>query len=374
MADRTWWVVSGLVSVILVVLLFAQWVQKNHYVLEPTQLTDDEAVEDFFRSIWPDRSDPAPIRIKTGVFIQSLKFFNSADVHLTGYIWQRYKDGVHDAFKPGPSEAGFVLPEQVGKGGDIAPREAYRYRQGDEEVIGWYFEATVRQPFGYAEYPFDHKTVWVRVQPKAFGRDVVLVPDFAAYEATGENDVFGIEKAIVLDEWRRENTFFDYELSNYDTNFGIDGYVGQKGFPELHYNIVIKRKFENAFIVNMIPLFVVAALSFGALLTVTARSDLAERHGFSTSEVIGTCSVLFFVVLLSHVQLREQFAGSGIVYLEYFYFLMYFVLLGVAVNTYLFATKSARGLGFIHVRDNLFPKVAFWPAVLSCMAVITWLN
>ncbi len=121
----------------------------------------------------------------------------------------------------------------------------------------------------------------------------------------------------------------------------------------------------------MVPLFVVAALLFGALMTVTAQSDLAARHGYSTSNVIGTCSVLFFVILLAHVHLREQFAGSGIVYMEYFYFMTYFLLLGVSVNTYLFSAAAAPWLRLIHYQDNLIPKAAFWPALLACMIAIT---
>ena len=253
-------------------------------------------------------------------------------------------------------------------------REAYRQREAGGEVIGWYFEATLRQPFDYTDYPFDHKTVWVRLWPKDFHRDIVLVPDLAAYQRTGVQDVFGIEEEIVLDTWQRENTYFDYKPADYDTDFGIRAYVRQDGFPELHYNVVIKRKFENAFIVHMVPLFVVAALLFGALMTVTAQKDLAARHGYSTSNVIGTCSVLFFVALLAHVHLREQFAGSGIVYMEYFYFMMYFLLLGVSVNTYLFSTRAAPWLWIVHYKDNLIPKAAFWPVLLACMVAITFLT
>ena len=83
--------------------------------------------------------------------------------------------------------------------------------------------------------------------------------------------MFGIEDSIVLGTWDLERTFFDYKLSSYDTNFGIPGYIGQQGFPELHYNIVVKRKFENAFILYLLPLFLVAALLFAALMTVSAN-------------------------------------------------------------------------------------------------------
>ena len=377
MKTSIWWWFSTVVSAVLIFVLIQLWSQMNRYEIDPTQLVDSAAVDSYLMQNWESidhagAADDGPlIKIPTGIFIQSLKFFNSTEVNLSGYIWQRYSDGVHDALKPAPGVAGFILPEQVQSGDGVEPREVYRIRQGDEEVIGWYFEATLRQPFDYFFYPFDHKTVWVRMWPQQFARNVVLVPDFSAYRATGLSDVFGIENEIVLGAWERENTFFDFKPTCYDTNFGINNYVGQTGFPELYYNFVIKRKASNAFIVYLLPLFLVAALLFSAILTITAKPKLLEMHGFNTTGVLGTCSVLFFVVLLAHIQLREEFAASSIVYMEYFYFLMYAMLVVVAANTYLFSIGAAVPLKIVHYRDNLIPKLLFWPALLLSMIIIT---
>lgn len=377
MKSGIWWWLSTAISSLLIFVLMQLWSQMNRYEIDPTQLVDRAAVDSYLEKNWesidhPGAVDDGPLfKIPTGIFIQSLKFFNSTEVNLTGYIWQRYSDGINDALKPAPGVAGFILPEQVQSGGDIEPREVYRIRQGDEEVIGWYFEATLRQPFDYFFYPFDHKTVWVRLWPQQFAGNVVLVPDFAAYNATGLSDVFGIENDIVLGTWERQNTFFDFKPTCYDTNFGINNYVGQDGFPELYYNFVIKRKASNAFIVYLLPLFLVAALLFSALLTITAKPRLVEIHGFNTTAVLGTCSVLFFVVLLAHIQLRDEFAGSSIVYMEYFYFLMYAMLVAAAANTYLFSMGVAPSLKIVHYQDNLIPKLLYWPAVLLSMIAIT---
>jgi len=374
-----WWLSAG-ISAFLIIVLISMWVEMNNYDIEPTQIVNEQAVNDHLKSNWETRLSKVvfqiepTIKIKTGVFIQSLQFFNSTDVNLTGYIWQRYKDGEHDDIKPSSSEVGFILPEQVNAGDDIEPREVYRMRDGDEEVIGWYFEATLRQPFDYVDYPFDHKTVWVRMWHKEFSRNIVLVPDFDAYKSTGVDDIFGIEKNIVLGTWVRQNTFFDYKLSSYDTNFGIADYIGQENFSELHYNIVLKRKFENAFIIYLLPLFLVATLLFSALLTVSNNDQLSDRLGFNVSGFIGACSALFFVVMLAHIQLREQFPGSETVYIEYFYILMYGLLVTATANTYLFSINSSgRWLNIIHYQDNLITKVAFWPVVLSCLIIITWM-
>ena len=391
---KGWWIFSLLVSAALIFTLISIWSEMNKFdvkdssqlvdadrdkneVISSQQLVDAEAVDGYLKANWlgtkQAKCAPEPmLKLKTGVFIQSIKFFDSTEVNLTGYIWQRYQDGLHNDIKPCLGEVGFVLPEQVDSGSNIKPQEVYRHRNGDQETIGWYFEATLRQPFEYSQYPFDHKTVWVRMWPKDFSRHIVLVPDFKAYDyKTGKKNIFGLEEFMVLGTWEREDTYFDYKPSSYDTNFGIDNYIGKENFPELHYNFVIKRKFENAFIVHLLPLFLVAALLFAALLTVSGDPDIAGRHGFNTSGLIGACSALFFVVLIAHIQLRQQFAGSGIVYIEYFYFLMYALLVMTAANTYMFCMKSAPWLKIIHYRDNLIPKVLFWPIVLGGMVVLT---
>ena len=375
MKHATWWWLSVVTSTILCVVLVKLWIQMNEFVIEPVQLINEQAINDYLQINWEDRvvarsGHIEPTRkVETGIFIQSLKFFNSTEVNLTGYIWQRYQNGLQDDIIPGPGEVGFILPEQVDSSFD--PREVYRIRTAYEELIGWYFEATLRQPFDYATYPFDHKTVWVRIWHRQFSSNIVLVPDFQAYLATGPADIFGIEEAIVLDAWERENTYFDYKLSNYDTDFGITNYIGQQGFPELHYNFVVKRNFENAFIVYLLPLFLVAMLLYAALLTISGSEDLSKRLGFNTSGFIGGCSALFFVVLLAHIQLREQFVGSAIVYIEYFYILMYGLLVAATANTYLFSIRPKRWCGFILYRDNILVKVGYWPVVLGSLILIT---
>ncbi|MDG4649717.1 hypothetical protein P6F26_14830 [Roseibacterium sp. SDUM158017] len=364
--DKKIWIASCVISAVLAYILFALWGVMNRFEGDPTQLHDTADVEAYFAATG---ADPA-YEVRTGIYVQSLEFEGATDVRVSGYIWQIYDYGVHDDIRPPPGVPGFLLPERV-DAGDGVIEEAYRMDRGDGELIGWYFEQTLRQTFDYTAYPFDHKTVWVRLWPNSFGQQVVLVPDFDAYPATGPADIFGIDERIVLGTWERENTYFDYKPSDLVTSLGLARSPAQAGFPELHYNFVVKRKFGNAFIVHMVPLFVVATLIFGALMTVTRQEELASRHDFSTSSVIETASVLFFVVLLAHVQLRESIAGSEVIYMEYFYFLMYFMLLGVSLNTYFFVSDLMPSSRLIHYRDNLIPKAAFWPAVLSSMIAIT---
>jgi hypothetical protein len=121
----------------------------------------------------------------------------------------------------------------------------------------------------------------------------------------------------------------------------------------------------------LLPLFLVATLLFSALLTVSKNDQLSDRLGFNVSGFIGACSALFFVVMLAHIQLREQFSGSPTVYIEYFYILMYGLLVTATANTFLFSTGTGSWLKIIHYQDNIIAKVAYWPVVLSCLIIIT---
>ena len=369
--------ISTAVSAALLSLLVTLWVEMDGFERITSQLVDIDAANEYLDENWESRlerdadSYQPTIKVPTGVFIQSIEFFDSDEVRLSGYIWQKYKDGFHDDIKPGQGEVGFILPEQVHAGDDIEPKEAYRHRQGDEEVIGWYFEATIRERFDYSTYPFDDKIIEILLWSKYFSRNVVLVPDYSSYTATGLNDTFGIEEDIVMGSWTRQDTFFDYKLSSYSTDFGIDAYVGQQGFPELRYNFVIKRNFGDAFIVYLLPLLLVAALLFSTLLTISSDDELAGRHDFSTNGFIAASSALFFVVLLGHIQLREQFAGSGIVYIEYFYILMYVYLVAATATTFIFATRAFKWLSIVHYEDSIIPKVCYWPTLLALLIIIT---
>lgn len=374
--QRHWWLLSSFVSTILIMVLIYLWIQMNNHEIKQPQLINADAVTKFIDENWLSRSDTTtlnkdspPYFIKTGIYIQSLNFNNSTDVNLTGYIWQKYPIHFPKEIIPQDNEVGFILPEQVNSG--FEPQEVYRIEENDTLLIGWYFEATLRQPFKYLSYPFDHKTVWVKMWPKDFSENIILLPDFNAYKSTGLTDIFGIDENIVLGTWQRKNTFFNYQLSNYESNFGISDYIGQQGFPELRYNFVVKRKFENAFIVYLLPLFLVATLLFAAMLTVSDLPGISARFGFNTSGFISASSALFFVVMLAHIQLRKQFSGSGIVYIEYFYILMYLVLVITTANTYLFSIRTTWGKNIILYNDNIIPKILYWPVLMSCLIIIT---
>ncbi len=303
---------------------------------------------------------PLPIYIPTGVFVQSIEFTSANNVILTGYIWQEYNRHVPDDLS-----RGFVLPEA--ESADIV--ESYRRQEKDGEVIGWYFHVTLRQDFDYTQYPFDQQTVWMRLWHKDFDKNVVLIPALDSYNLMHPERLPGIEQDFVLPGWTVSSSFFNYRFNSYNTDFGIPRYVGQNKFPELYFQIGVKRRFLNPFISNLTPIIVVLLMLFAVLITSSKESGKIELLGFNASTILASSSALFFVVLISHIDLRNSLSANEIFYMEYFYVVTYGAILAISINSILFSWGI--NIPFVQYRDNLLPKLFYWPVITLTMWVVT---
>jgi hypothetical protein len=85
--------------------------------------------------------------------------------------------------------------------------------------------------------------------------------------------------------------------------------------------------------------------------------------------VLAYCAALLFVLTVAHANLRDRLAAHGIIYLENFYFVMYFAILAVSINAIAFASPFT--IRFIHSHDNLLVKLLYWPVILGLLLGIT---
>lgn len=464
----TFWAASLLVSLIVLVLLLLVWYTARTKPTDSNQLTSaaavqcqvpdptDErpvecAIEDgICRPVVPPfeatpectvsgvseltptgriKSEPgnAPVRLPTGVFIQTLEFRSGENVQMTGYVWQRVA-GAADAFdgdarshpeaeqerwhavhddslepiidpRTGSQaivELGVVLPEQFDTQFEMR-RDYEWYESGAKQwTIGYYFEATVRQLFDYDKYPFDSEQVWLRMWPRSLSADVILVPDLASYpcakdggSCTGETDVFGVENSIALGGFKIEDTFFDYYYARtpppetesdeakrppgYGTNLGLTGFE-QNNYPELRFNFELKRELGQPLIGNLVPFTVAASLVFAILMTVTANARGREELNLDTAITMLMLVGMFTAVLIVHIQLRTLF--DTLVYFESFYYLLYLAILGVALNNLLISVPATSGWKLFTFGDNLIPKILYWPTLLVVALIVSaeWLD
>lgn len=331
--------------------------------LEGTIIIDRAGIESFkietIRTALRERH-PLPIYVPTGIFVQSIEFTNANNVTLTGYIWQKYNKHVPDDLS-----RGFVLPEA--QSAEII--ESYRRNEKDGEVIGWHFHVTLRQDFDYTRYPFDQQAAWIRLWHKDFDKNVVLLPALDSYDMTHPERLPGIEQDFVLPGWKLSSSFFNYRYNSYNTNFGFPFSVGQNKFPELYFQIGVKRRFLNPFISNLTPIIVVLLMLFAVLITSSKESGKIQLLGFSASSILASSSALFFVVLISHIDLRNTLSANKIFYMEYFYVVTYAAILAISINSILFSWGI--NVSFVQYRDNLLPKLFYWPIITLMMFLVT---
>jgi len=366
---------STAVSLVAVALIVTGWLLVGHNLGARTKVINSAAELESFLSAADakgtvENSKSADIiRIPTGVFIQSASFKSSTDVILIGFIWQYYPLDF-------PFERGFSFPEEIDSSFgfvETAYDKTIIYNGAPHQLIGSRFDVTVRQSFDYSSYPLDFLNIWLRIWPKDWTdhASIILVPDFQSYEAERRAD-FGLDGDLVQGEWDIVRTFFSYQNIRYDTNFGLSSRAKNTTYNEFFYNLAAERKFINAFVINLVPLLVVSLLLFSALMTISNDKEQARLFGYSASGILGTCSALFFVVLLSHIQVRGLFVDSGLVYIEYFYLVLYVMILLVALNGYLFSLTGDRRVKLLHRNDNFLARVSYWPLLSWSLAGMTW--
>ncbi|MFN7556425.1 hypothetical protein, partial [Microcystis sp.] len=67
----------------------------------------------------------------------------------------------------------------------------------------------------------------------------------------------------------------------------------------------------------------------------------------------------------------QKIITAGIIYFDYFYFILYIMILLVAINAILFASNIK--LDWIHYKNNLIPKLLYWPTNLALLLLVTML-
>ncbi len=357
--------VSFIISILFVINIGFLWnlvLRSRTYTATRNLLLSDTGVRQLLAPqirISKELNQEPPLTIPTGVFIQSFDFTSPKDVFVTGYIWQKYKDGVHDDLS-----RGIILADAI-EDSDYELREDYRYKKDGIEVIGWYFAYTLRMSFNFDYYPFDDKDVKIRIWHQDFNnaelnRRVILTPDFQSYTVINPRTAPGVDQAIVLGEWFLRDSFFEYIFQTYNTNFGLIDTVPKTNFPELEFTFILQRSFLGLFISKLGPMIVVLTLLFSVLLV----SNIEE-----TMEVLASCAGFVFIVILDQVTVREQIITKGVVYLEYFYFVVYLYIFLVAVNFILWSLNP--NLPLFKYKHNFIFKALYWPTMLKVLLIIT---
>ena len=301
-------------------------------------------------------------QVPTGVFLQSFQFLDAHDVQISGYVWQFY-----DAEIPDTVTRGVVFPEALGEA--YVTQEAWRFADDAGERIGWYFSGTFRQDFDYRFYPFDRQAVWLRLWHPDPQREVLLVPDFAAYPDLTPAALPGIEQGFVYEGWDPLGAGFSDNLVSYSTNFGLpDQLSATPGLINLYFSLWVARDFLGPLLEHLVLEAAVAALLF-VLLVLTARDGTEPgSRGISMFELTAAAAGLLFAIILDHNSLRDATGSQAVTYLEW----VPLLLAGVIVLVVLSAVRhQVRPLPRLGEAGDLVLVLAYWPTLLGALLAVT---
>lgn len=361
------WILSASLSLLFLISIISMWSYiVNHYTPASDQVTNLESIPRILAK-YSNKSTSDPIYIPTGFFLQSFYFKDPKTIIFSGYLWQKFNHKAlennitKDIFFPDSNDR--TLPKLFGK-----------IPYADYELVGWRITGkSLYQKFDYSLYPFDKQIIRLRINSKEFYKNVILIPDLASYNSTKKSDIFGVAKDLRDSGPKIKETYFNFTDHETDTNFGIKGYPTNLSLPELNFNIVIQRNFFDVFLLTLLPIIVVWGLLFGITMTMSNNKEKADAFKFSTTGSLSALAAMFFSTLFAQIGLRSNFSGYPVLYIEYFYFITYFLIFLLALNAYLVSSNDylPKVLAWNH---NLFPKLIFWPLIFGAITLITWLD
>jgi len=373
--------VSIFMSLIIFVGVYGLWKVADSYPLavnsDELKIYSSNVLSDFKnKQVTSARelSLSPPKFIETGVYLQSVEFEGANNVKISAYVWQHYKKGLHKGLA-----RGFVLPEahtptieevhrSISNPDDPACNTKVKALRDCDEVIRWYVTGSLRQAFDYSLYPLDSQQVWLRMWHDSYQDNVVLVPDIGAYVMFNPKGLPGVQEGFVLPGWQIEEAWFSIQEQLFTTNFGDRSLHGIQRKPELFYNISIEREFLNPFVSRIIPAAVISIMMFLIVLISTKTGEAASWLGFTANDVVVGLSALFFVIGLTHTDLRQSLNSSSIMYFEYLYFVIYIMLLYVAITSVLIAKRDLID-GY---DENFLTKNLFWPVLSIAIFAVTF--
>jgi len=364
------WIIAAEITILLIIEIGFIWVKHQQqplfdYASNEIVISDINAINTFINQTNGETEklhEDEPIYIPTGLYVRNIEFKDGRLIGLNGTIWQKLDTILHKNIEPG-----VAFPDLSTDAEAFNMEVAYDRIEDNHRIIGWNFRLNILNKVDYKLYPFDRKDLKINLRHHTVGKNIFLVPDADAYESLIPSTDPGINKAVPLVGWDFLGSYFSYEYKNLNTNFGLQHYQRQRNLPELSFNIILSRKIIGALIAHILPLLIIQLMLFGVII-IFSKTEV-EISGYNTFGVINSCAAFFFVIVISHIDLRNTLEIEMVTYLEYIYFIVYIYVLLVTVNALLFS--SAKDYMFVDYKNNYIPKLVFWPMFMFACIVIT---
>ncbi len=355
------WITSSAYAIVMTLIIIATIILSRVYISQSgIAITNQSTLTGYLENLDQRNAEigqETPVRIPTGVLLQAARFPDSTSIVVNGFVWQRVPKMAGE-----PLAEGFTLPQLIDEPMQI--EEVHREEREDETLIVWAVNAALRQDFNPVKYPFDRHDITVRLMPAELERTALLVPDFSAYDFTAPGLRPGLDSTVNIRDWTILGAAFRFQDIRYGTNLGVPGRT-LRDVPELSYSINAQRRFLGPFIAFLLPALVAAMMIFAFVL--------GDRKPDEPEEIVTALTytaALFFVIAVMHTALRESAAAIGLTYLEYFYLLLYVMIVFVAVNTFIIVHRPNHPI--VRFGNNLIAKALFWPTILTAMLIATF--
>jgi len=227
-------------------------------------------------------------------------------------------------------------------------------------LVGWEFRVTLRLNLEYADFPFDKRHINIEIQPLNNNDHLLFTPDLASYTFTNPAQKSGLNKKVQISGSVVLESYFNYSLESYNTDFGYGAHELFEEVPVLHYHIYLRRILLNAFVTYLIPIFVTLIMVF---ILINACGKTEERQG-----IIESMAAFFFVLIFSHIDLRKEIETADLIYMEYFYFISYFMLIFTTYNLITYSKNKSKIFDF---NENQIFKAIFFPLFFLLLLVLT---
>jgi len=318
-----------------------------------TIITDQSSLNKFLNDLNDEaerKHEPRPINIPCGILLYSLNIFNSHQISISGYIWNKY-----NIIRDGSVGRGMELPQatKLTFGNPLTSTA-----DNETETTTWNVQGTLFQEHNHLHYPFDQQQMRIILEHKDIEKNIILTPDLIAYKKISPESTPGLDKEFSLAGFTIEQTFFEYHKINPSANFGFKEYGKVTDDYQLVYNAIMNRNLLNPFVFYILPLLVILFSLYTTLLLLGKTTDPLT--------ILGVYSGLFFALILLQRSLREQHPAGTTLYMEYAFFYTYITIILLILHTILmyyyknWATYQEKSLYFM--------RIFFWPFQL-----ISWL-
>ena len=302
------------------------------------------------------------VEIPTGMFLYDIDFKNAYDVAIIGKIWQK----IPDKFEL-KNKTTFIFPQASATGISVRVRPMGKVHIDDYWLYNYDFNATIQFDFDYLKYPLNFKKLDLQITYPHLKDNVVLTPDLPSYEFIDSSLKPGISSDIYMPNSEVLESYFSFHEHDFNSILGISNFKGLKNTAVLTFNVLIKNVIISSIISNIIPIFIIAIMIFLLPFTVDKRDGEVKEGG--ALSIIQAAGGFFFVLLLAHIQLRNNIETPGLIYLEIFYFVMYLMLAIMSTAVMLFLKTNDYPI--LEYKNNLIFKISYWPFLLFVIYSIT---